>query len=132
MVGTRVPSPVRSEVTQLYPLSPGSGSSNPCYDLSVFDFDKSRLVVSESPVSDVVSVVTLEMLSAMIVCAPLSPQGLPVYTGVVDRGVVDSPVSDAVVVPSDGSTVTCRFTPLNSKGSPLSPEVVDRGLCSRR
>ena len=36
----------------------------PCYDLSVFDSDNSRLVLSESPVSDVMSVVSLDMLSA--------------------------------------------------------------------
>ena len=87
--------------------------------------DNSRLVVSDSPVSDVVSVVSLDMLSATSLCAPLSPQESPVSTEVVDRGVV---VSDAVVVPSDVSSVTCRFTTLNPQGSPLSPEVVDRGV----
>ena len=34
-------------------------------------------------------------------------------------------MSDAVVVPSDVSSVTCRCMPLNPQGSPLSP---DRGF----
>ena len=122
------PAQLRSEANQLFPLSTGSGSSTSCNDMSVFDSDNSRLVVSDSPVSDVVSVVSLDMLSATSLCAPLSPQGSPVFTEVVDWGVVESPVSDAVVVPSDVSSVTCWFMPLNPQGSPLSPEVVDWGV----
>ena len=43
----------------------------------------------------------------------LIPQVSPVSAEVVDRGVVESPVSEADLVPSDMSSVTCRCTPLN-------------------
>ena len=58
--------------------------------------------------------------------APLSPQGSPVSTEVVDRGVVESPEFDAAVVPSDMSTITSRFSPLNPQMSPISTDIVDR------
>ena len=111
--------------TELYPLSPGSGLCTPCYDLAEFYSENSRVVMSELPVSDVVSVVSLDMLSATNRFAPLSSQGSPVSTEDVDRGVVESPVSDTAVVPSDMSSATCRFTPLNPQGSPMSTEVVE-------
>ena len=57
-----------SDATQLYPLSPGCGSSTPCYGLAEFDSDNSRVVITESPVSDVVSVVSFDMLSATSRC----------------------------------------------------------------
>ena len=102
-------------------ITPTPDPAHPCYDLAEFDLDNSRVVMSESPVSDVVSVVSFEMLSATSRLAPLSPQGSPVSTEVVE-----SSVSDAAVVPSDMSSATCRFTPLNAQGSPMSTEVVDR------
>ena len=43
------------------------------------------------PVSDVVSVVSADMLPAMSRFVPLNPQGSPVSTELVDRGVVESP-----------------------------------------
>ena len=45
--------------TQLYPSSPGSRSSTPCYDLAEFDSENPRTAMSGSPVSDVVSVVVV-------------------------------------------------------------------------
>ena len=45
---------------------------------------------------------------------------------VVDRGVVEAPAYDAVVVPSDMSTITIRFSPLNTQVSSVSMESVDR------
>ena len=95
------PTQPQSDATQLYPLSPGSGSSTPC-----FDSDNSCVVMS-----DVVSVVSLDMLSAASRFSPLNPQGSLMSTEVVDRGVVESPVSDAAVVDSDMLPVTgcCRL-----------------------
>ena len=84
--------------------------------------------MSESPVSDIVSVVSLDMFSATSRFAPLNPMGSPVSTEVVVRGVVESPVFDAAVVPSDNLSITSRFTPLNPQVSPMSTEVVDRGV----
>ena len=51
------PAQPQLDVTQLYPSSPGSGSSTPLYDLAEFDSTISSVVMSESPVSDVASLV---------------------------------------------------------------------------
>ena len=98
-------------VTQLYPSSPGSWMSTPCYDLAEFDSDNSHTVMSNSPVYDIVYVVPVDMFSATSRFVPLIPQGSPVSTEVVDRGVVESPEFDAVVVPSDMLTITHHSTP---------------------
>ena len=47
-------------------------------------------------------------------------------TEVVDRGVVESPEFDTVVVTSDMSTITSRFSRLNPRISPVSTESVDQ------
>ena len=77
-----------SVVTQLYPSSPGSRSSTPCYDLAEFDSENSQAAMSDYPVSDVMYVVSVDMFSATSPFAPLNPQGSPVSTEVVE-----SPVS---------------------------------------
>ena len=115
-----------SVATQLYPSSPGSRSSTPCYDLAEFDLDNSRTAMSCSPVSEVVSMVPVDTLTATSRSAPLSPQCSPVSTEVVGRGVVESPKFDAAVVSSDMSTITSQFSPLNPRVSPVSAESVDR------
>ena len=46
-----------SVATQLYPSSPGSRSSTPCFDLADLDSECSRAAMSSSPVSDVMPVV---------------------------------------------------------------------------
>ena len=94
-----------SVATQLYP------SSTPCYDLAEFDSENSCTAMSCSSVSDVVSVVPVDMLTETSRFAPLSPQCSPVSTVVVDQGVVESPEFDAAVVSSDMSTITSRSTP---------------------
>ena len=66
------------------------------------------------------------MFSATSRFAPLNPMGSPVSTEVVVLGVVESPVFDAAVVPSDNLTIT--ITPINPQVSPMSTEVVDRGV----
>ena len=48
--------------TQLYPSSPGSRSSTPCYDLAEFDSENCRIAMSGSLVFDAVSVVPEDML----------------------------------------------------------------------
>ena len=65
-------------VTQLYPASPGSQSSTPCFDLAKFDSENSRTALSVFLVFDVVSVVPEEMDMSRF--APLSPQSSPVST----------------------------------------------------
>ena len=53
---------LHSVVTQLYPSSPGSRSSTPCYDLAEFDSENTHTAMSSSPVSDVVAVMPVDML----------------------------------------------------------------------
>ena len=73
-------------VTQLYPASPGSQSSTPCYDLAEFDTENYRTALSGSTVSDVVSVVPEDMLMDTSRFAPLRPQSSPVSIEAVDQG----------------------------------------------
>ena len=63
-----------SVATQLYPSSPRSWSSTPCFDLADFDSECFRVAMSSSPVSDVVPVV------------PVDSRSVPVSADFVDRG----------------------------------------------
>ena len=72
------------------PAVSGSRASTVCIDLDDFDYDCSRSIEISSPVS----------------------------SGIVDRGVVSSEELGEVV-PSDISTLTSRFQPLNPRQSPV-------------
>ena len=100
-----------SVAAQLYPLSPGSWSSTLCYDLAEFDSDNSRTAMSSSPVSDVVSVMPVDMLPDTSRFGPLRPQCSPVSPEVVDWGVVESPEFAAAVVFRHVSTIGWELEP---------------------
>ena len=74
-----------------------------------------------SPVSDVVLVAPLDLLSEAIWFVPPSPKLVPVSAEVVDRGIVESPE-----LGSDMSTIMSRFSPLKSPVSPIFMEGVDQ------
>ena len=70
------PAQLQSNTTQIFPLSPGSRSLTPCYDLAEFYSENSCTVMSQSPVSDA-AVGHSEMLLAPSWSTPLGcgPKG---------------------------------------------------------
>ena len=106
------PDTAHSIATQLCPSSPASRSSTPCFDLADFDSECYRAAMSSSPVSDVVPVAPVDLLSETSWFVPVE---------VVEWGVVKS--SELC---SDMSTITSRFSPLKPPGSPVSMESVDQ------
>ena len=81
---------------------PGPG----CRPLALIWPILTRAAMSSSPVSDVVPVVPVDLLSETNWFVPRSPQLLPVSTEVVDPGVVESPE-----LCSDMSTITSHSNP---------------------